>query len=149
MLQNIVFQDNLYQLTRSIEGVHEGLMLNLHPEYFHKKIMADILFFDTCITRIQSDIQQNSKLSGYIYLMKAIYSCQEKFIGLLDFILQKNTPIADVFNNDMEKLKPIRSRHVSLKNESSEKITKAERSSDSRDIVSVSELSELLNFANP
>lgn len=49
MLKNIVFQDNLYQLCRSIDVVYEGLLLDLCPDYFFDKTVDDMLFFDASI----------------------------------------------------------------------------------------------------
>ena len=146
MLQNIVFQDNLYQLARSIENAREGLLLDLSPEYFYKKIVDDIFFFDSCIQQIHGAIQKSSKLPDYLSLMKTVYSCQEKYIALLKMILERKTPIAASFDGDMDVLDELKERHLALKEETKESITKSEKAGDSRDIVSTSELSELLSF---
>ena len=146
MLQNIVFQDNLYQLARSIDNAREGLILDLAPEYFYKKISADISFFDACIQQIHAVLQKNTRLPDYLSLMKAMHSCQEKYIALLNLILERKSPLAPSFASDIEQLKGIRELHLKLKEESRESITKSEKGADSRDIVSTSELSQLLSF---
>ena len=145
MLQNIVFQDNLYQLARSIENAREGLLLDLAPEFFYKKIVADISFFDTCIQHIHAALQKNTRLPDYLPLMKAMFSCQEKFIALLSLILERKTSLAGAFESDMEQIKAISEAHSTLKEETRESITKSEKSGDARDIVSTSELSQLLS----
>ena len=146
MLQNIVFQDNLYQLTRLIENTREGLLLDLAPEYFYKKIVADVSFFDTCIQQIHAALQKNSRLPDYIPLMKAMYSCQEKFVEIVNLILERKTPLAPSFAPDIEQIRGMKELHSKLKEESRESITKSEKGGDARDIVSTSELSELLSF---
>ncbi len=146
MLQNIVFQDNLYQLARSIDNVREGLLLELSQEYFYNKTVDDILFFDSTIKQIYGQIQKNRQLSDYLSLMQSIHSCQDKFIKLLDLILQRKTPMKDCFSDIIQKLQTIRAQHSELMKESRESIIKTEKPGDSRDIVSSSELSELLNF---
>ena len=45
MLQNIVFQDNIFQLVRTIDTLREGLLLDLSPDYFFEKTVDDMLFF--------------------------------------------------------------------------------------------------------
>ncbi len=146
MLQNIVFQDNLYQLARSIDNVKEGLLLELSREYFYDKTVSDILFFDSTIKQIYNKIQTNSQLSDYLSLMQSLRSCQNKFIKLVDLILRGETPMKDAFAEMIPRLRSIRTEHTELLDESRESIVKADKPGDSRDIVSSSELSELLNF---
>ena len=146
MLQNIVFQDNLYQLARSIENVREGLLLDLAPEYFYKKIVADISFFCACIQQIHAALQKNSRMPDYLPLMKAMYSCQEKYIALLNMVLERKTPIADAFAPDIGQIEELKTQHLALKEESKKSITESEKAGDARDMVSTSELSQLLSF---
>lgn len=146
MLQNITFQDNLYQMARSIDTVFEGLQLDLTPEYFHKKTMSDLAFFDACIRRIHADLQKNNRLADYLPLMQAMHSCQQKLLQLLDRILGGEIPSADAFAANLADLQEMRNRHAKLAGETQESIVRTEKPGDSKDIVSSSELSELLNF---
>lgn len=146
MLQNIVFQDNLYQLARSIENTSEGLALELSREYFHDKIVNDILFFDNLIQQIYVRIQKNKQLADYLSVMQSLHSCQNKFIKLVDVILQRKTPMRDAFVETVPKLTLIKKRQLEILKECRESIIKTEKPGDSRDIVSSSELSELLKF---
>lgn len=146
MLQNIVFQDNLYHLSRSIDTAYEGLLLELAPEFFLDKTIDDILFFDVAIQKLYRQIQSAPHLSGYVEILHALYSCQERYIKLLDSLLQGKASMKDKFTQLLPKLQGIRNAHSGVRGELSNAIQKSDKTNDSRDIVSRNELSELLNF---
>jgi hypothetical protein len=146
MLQKIVFQDNIYHLTRSIDIVHEGLMLKLSSDYFLDKTVDDLLFFDASIQKLFRQLQGNLQMSGYIATLHNLYSCQNRYIELLDFILQGKSRMHEEFNPLLTKLQSIRNIHIHIKDEMTGNIQKSDTTTDSRDIVSSNELSELLNF---
>lgn len=146
MLHNIVFQDNIYQLARSIDTLYEGFMLELSEDIFLDKALDDILFFDSAIQKIVYLMRENSRLADYIDILHSLHSCEERFIRLLDSLLQGNSTMKEGLTQFMAKIQGIRNAHSALRNELSQGIHKGDSSSDARDIVSRNELSELLNF---
>ncbi|HHU36833.1 MAG TPA: hypothetical protein GXZ47_06350 [Treponema sp.] len=146
MLKNIVFQDNLFQLCRSIDVVYEGLLLDLCSDYFFDKTVDDMLFFDASIQKMYRQIQDNNQVSDYVSILHSLYACQERFIRLLDSILKGKTSMSEHFTGFLSKLQTIRNIQSSLRSEISSLIHKSDKTMDNRDIVSSNELSELLNF---
>lgn len=146
MLKNIVFQDNLYQLCRSIDVVYEGLLLDLCPDYFFDKTVDDMLFFDASIQKMYRQIQDNSQVSEYVTILHSLFSCQERFLRLLDTILKGESSMSEHFTGFLAKLQNIRNMQGIIRTEIQSSIQKISKSPDSRDIVSSNELSELLNF---
>lgn len=146
MLQKIVFHDNIYQLSRSIDVLNEGLMLDLSPEYFLDKTVDDLLFFDMSIQKLYNQIQANSQLSDYITIMHNLYSCQNNYIKLISFILSGKTSMNEEFFALRPKLNEIKAIHISLQSNLIKNIHKSDKNNDSHDIVSQNELSELLHF---
>ena len=146
MLQKIVFQDNIYQLSRSIDIVYEGLMLDLSDEYFFDKTVDDLLFFDAAIHKLLKQLESNTQISGYVNILHSIYSCQHRYILLLDIVLSGKAAMQNKFVSIISKLQGIRTIHSVLQNELVRTVQKCDKSNDSRDIVSSNELSELLNF---
>src|SRR5690554_699426 len=104
MLKNIVFQDNLYQLCRSIDVVYEGLLLDLCPDYFFDKTVDDMLFFDASIQKMYRQIQDNSQVSEYVTILHSLFSCQERFLRLLDTILKGESSMSEHFTGFLAKL---------------------------------------------
>ncbi len=146
MLQRIFFQDNIYQLARSIDTVTEGLTLDLARDYFFDKTVDDLLFFDASIQKLNRQIQEGKQLSNFNSLMQSLYSCQKRYLQLVDKVVDENSSMAQDFLPLHEKLKDIRRNHLALNREIGLAIQKTDKNNDSRDIVSQNELSELLNF---
>jgi len=146
MLQKIVFQDNIYQLSRSIDIVYEGLMLDLSDDYFFDKTVDDLLFFDAAIHKFLKQLESTTQISGYVNILHSIYSCQHRYILLIDIILSGKAAMQNRFASIISKLQGIRTIHSVLQTELVRTVQKCDKSNDSRDIVSSNELSELLNF---
>lgn len=146
MLQNIVFQDNIFQLVRSIDTLREGLLLDLSADYFFEKTVDDMLFFDSAIQKIYRQLTESQRIAGFLTIMQNLHSCDRRFIQLLDAVLAGNTAMSDRFPPMAPKLSAVRENHRSLVKTMADSIAKSDVSGDSDDIVSRSELSELLNF---
>lgn len=146
MLQNVVFQDNIYQLARTIDLIKEGLMLDITRDYFFDKTVDDLLFIDASLKKTIQHLEDNSKISGYVQILHALHSCQERYILLLDFILKNNCAMHEDFIPLLGKLQSIRNIQSKQADESKKSIQKSDKNRDSRDMVSQNELSQLLNF---
>ncbi len=146
MLQNIVFQDNIYQLVRSIDTLREGLMLDLSPDYFFEKTVDDILFFDSAIQKIHRQLTENQRIAGYLSIMQNLHSCDRRYLQLLDTVMSGKISMSDRFPPLVPKLGAVRETHRELARGMAEGIAKTDQGGDSDDIVSRNELSELLNF---
>lgn len=146
MLQNIVFQDNIFQLVRSIDALREGLLLDLSADYFFEKTVDDMLFFDSAIQKIFRQLTENRRIAGFLTIMQNLHSCDRRFIQLLDAVIAGNTAMSERFPPIVPKLNAMRDNHGTLAKSMAESIANSDVSGDSDDIVSRSELSELLNF---
>lgn len=146
MLQKIMFQDNMYQLSRSLDILQEGLLLDLAPEFFFEKTVDDILFFDSTLQKLSVQLEGNPHMSGYLNLLHSLNSCQKKFLAVIDSILTQEGTLRESFSQLEPKLRQIKKIHSLLNDKTSHAIMKNDNQGDSRDIVSQNELSELLNF---
>lgn len=146
MMQKIMFQDNLYQLSHSVDMVFEGLMLDLSDDFFFDKTVDDILFFDAAIRKLHGQLTTNMQIAGYIGVLHSLYSCQKRYLELVDFILTGKTAMQERFVPLYPKLQEIKSKQTDLRTSLVANIGKIDKNNDARDIVSSNELSELLNF---
>ncbi|HNQ96814.1 MAG TPA: hypothetical protein PKH81_01875 [Treponemataceae bacterium] len=146
MLQNIVFQDNIYQLSRLIDLVQEGLQLDLSEDFFLDKTLDDLLFFDAALQKMKGQVEGNSRMSDYIPILHSLYSCEERFIRIVDLLLSGKGAMNGAFTQFMTRLQGIRNVHAGIRESLIQGIRKSDNSIDSRDMVSQNELSELLNF---
>lgn len=146
MLQKIIFQDNLYYITRSLDIIQSGLHLDLSDEIFTEKIIADILFFDSALQKLFNRIEPQPHLPDYADIMHCLYFCTAKYISLLQFLCDKKSETESVFKDQFERFEGIEKKHQSLIDKIKLNITDKEIQNDSYAIVSQMELSELLNF---
>jgi hypothetical protein len=146
MLHNIIFQDNIYQLARSIDNLYEGLLLDLSDDIFLDKAIDDLLFFDVALQKTLKLVRDNSRISDYTEIMHSLHSCEDRFIRLLDSILQGKGSMSGAFAQFLAKIQGIRNAHAALRADIGAGIRKGDAGADARDVVSRSELSELLNF---
>ncbi|HKL85008.1 MAG TPA: hypothetical protein VJ861_01590 [Treponemataceae bacterium] len=146
MLHNIVFQDNIYQLARTIDLIKEGLMLDITKDYFFDKTVDDLLFIDATLIKIMEQLESNPKITGYVQIVHSLHSCQERYIQLLDFILKNKCAMQENFTPLLAKLQSIRNTQSNQAQETKNSIQKSDKNRDSRDMVSQNELSQLLNF---
>lgn len=146
MLHNIVFQDNIYQLARTIDLLKEGLMLDISEDYFFDKTVDDLLFIDATLQKIMEQLEANPKITGYVQIVHSLHSCQERYIQLLDFILKNKCAMQENFTPLLAKLQSIRNTQSNQAQETKNSIQKSDKNRDSRDMVSQNELSQLLNF---
>lgn len=146
MLHNIIFRDNIFYLTRSIENAHNGLRLDLDTDIFTGKIVNDVVFFDFGIQKIFEQIFPQSTLPDYIEVLQCLYFCDIKYIDLLTYILNSEFCISKSIIQYRAKFEDIRKEHYEILEQLRIKIDEIDVSADSYNIVSKNELSELLNF---
>lgn len=146
MMQKLMFQDNIFQLTRSIELTLEGLLLDLSDDFFFDKTVDDVLFYDASIRKLMSILETNGQIAGYAEILHCLHSCQNRYLSLIDFILSGKTAMTQKFVTLFPKLREIKARQADVRDMLERDIGKTDKSAGTSDIVSSNELSELLNF---
>lgn len=146
MLHKIVFQDNLFQITRMLDVIKNGLMLDLTKDIFEEKIIDDILFFDSALKKLFNQIEPQTHLPDYMDSMHCLYFCMAKYISILQILLSEKKD-TDFFSDlDIKSLENIWRTHKELADKININIEDADVQNDAYNMVSQNELSELLNF---
>lgn len=146
MLHKIVFQDNLFQITRMLDVIKNGLMLDLTKDIFEEKIIGDILFLDSALKTLFNQIEPQTHLPDYMDSMHCLYFCMAKYISILQLLLTEKKD-TDFFSNiDIKNLESIWRTHKELSDKININIADTDIQNESYNMVSQNELSELLNF---
>ncbi len=145
MSQKIVFQDNIFQITRSLDLIKDGMSLELSEELFAKKTINDILFFDFALQSIFSKVEAQTQLPSYLDTMQCLYFSIIKFADILATMLSKKDNNSILINN-IEKFESMYTIHQDLLTRIREIVQDDNITQDTVNIVSQNELSELLNF---
>ncbi len=146
MLHKIVFQDNLFQITRMLDVIKNGLMLDLTKDIFGEKIIGDILFFDSALKKLFNQIEPQIHLPDYMDSMHCLYFCMTKYMSILQILLTEKKGTDFLSNIDIESLENIWKTHKGLTEKININIKDTDIQNDSYNVVSQNELSELLNF---
>ncbi|UTC67607.1 MULTISPECIES: hypothetical protein [unclassified Treponema] len=146
MLHKIVFQDNLFQITRMLDVIKEGLSLDLSDSIFAEKTIRDILFFDAALQKLFSQIEPQSHLPDYIDTMSCLYFCIKKYMTILKIILTEKIGSESAFTTEKIRLEGIYKKHQDFLGKINIDISDTNFQNETYNIVSQNELSELLNF---
>ena len=114
MAKKIHFQDDLYQIARTIDILYEGLKLDLDNEFFSEYYLSQILFLDNTITEIFNFLDENKQLIERKIQVRNLYSIEKKFIlflesinpetGIMESISQGNNKIRQVIESHKDKI---------------------------------------------
>lgn len=145
MLNNIVFKDNIFLLSRILSLLLESLKLDFAEELFVKKIESDILFSNEAINRIYEKLTPQEHLHDYLDSMKCLYSCSLKFLQVLDDV---TTSDKSLFCNSLETINDIKKQNEEIRASICKKINNTSVDAEAVNIVSDLEMTKLLNFEN-
>ncbi len=145
MLQKVVFQDDLFYITRTLDTINDALRLDITKEIFTEKIAEDLLFFDSALQKLFHQIEPQSHLPDYLDIINCLYFCMEKYVETLRNFLNYQ------FKDEVSTIAEEQGRLMLKKHEAyMEKIhTNIEESdihTEPYNVVSQKELSQLLNF---
>ena len=144
MLQNIVFQDDIFQIVRSVELIEAGLSLQLSENIFAEKLFNDIVFCHVAIHNVYEKLKEQTHLHDYFDAMQCMYFCETKYLQLLYKAIEIRSKDWEQFAVEKEKLEKIKTYHNELQSQIVLSIRDHAGSSDNFSIVSEVELSQLL-----
>lgn len=145
MRLNIMYQDNVYQLSRIVDLLYDGTKLDLCNEIYYSKIIDDILFVDETLFKIFSFLQENTLVNGYLNILHGIFSCQKRYIVFLDTLI--NNEYFDQKSIEVtKKIQSIKNKQSNLSLQISTLINNCDNENTFQDVVSQNELNELLHF---
>ncbi|ADD72216.1 hypothetical protein TPSea814_000064 [Treponema pallidum subsp. pallidum str. Sea 81-4] len=143
MVQNFVFQDNIYHLARSIDVLYEGLQLNLDECLYAEKVVYDVRFFDHALQKLCAHIDRQSHFPDYLPILHCLFSCGARFLNLLNFLIHRASPVTAQV--EFTRMLPfIEKRHSALHENLARSIQEVDTSADASHVVSQDEIDELL-----
>lgn len=145
MAKKIHFQDDLYQIARTIDILYEGLKLDLDNEFFSEYYLSQILFLDNTITEIFNFLDENKQLIERKIQVRNLYSIEKKFILFLESI-NPETGIMESISQGNNKIRQVIESHKDKILKLEETVVRPQDETDSQDLVSHEEMEELLNF---
>lgn len=143
MLQNIVFTDNIFLLSRMLSVISQSIQLDFYKPLFTKKIQSDIIFCGETLKLIFDRLNKQQHLHDYLETMKCIYYCSVRLLQILSELEIDNRGLFANFPEQITKLKKDQEKlNASIR----KKVSDTDIDKEVTNMVSELELSKLLNF---
>ena len=106
MLQKINYEDDTFYLLLMLKRMHDGLKLDIDPEYFLDKVVDDIFFADEVISTLYSNLRRSSILRKAEYI-RNIHRVKRLMVDLIDNIVHHRIPLSNNIAEFLDSLKNI------------------------------------------
>ena len=94
MAENISFEDSLFYLNEVIKTLNDGIKLEIDAEMFLDKIVDDILFVESSLTILLSNLKEHGHLINRADLLKKLMGTKVKYAELLNMLANGEVSIA-------------------------------------------------------
>ena len=110
MLQRINYEDDTFYLLLMLKRLHDGLKLDIDPEYFLDKVVDDIYFVDEVISTLYSNLRRSSIIRKVEYI-RSIHRVKKLMVDLIESIVNNKIPLSNNIAEFLESLKNIGEIH--------------------------------------
>ena len=87
MLQKINYKSTLEFLSLTIHALETGIQLEIDADLFMDKILEDLLFIDSILSRLFHQLRDNPYMNRRIEYLDQLEKTKEKFIHLINRII--------------------------------------------------------------
>lgn len=150
MTTKIHYEDNVFFLTSMIKTLKAGMSLDIDPEYFMDKVIEDIFFIDSALSRSFISLKSNPYLIKRAEHLRSLLRAKKIYIDFLTDILESKISFSAHLQPFLEKFTASRSEHIRDTGEIHAMLSEppAENEADA-DIISSTEYRFLLEEDTP
>ena len=95
MAEKIYYDDNIFFLNEIISNIDDGIRLDIDTELYLDKLVEDILFVESILTRLYGSLQENDKLIRRSEHLRRLIRSKLKFSELLEDIVHQRVSISE------------------------------------------------------
>ncbi|MBN1411354.1 MAG: hypothetical protein JW969_10965 [Spirochaetales bacterium] len=111
MKRVLSFDDDIFFLILSVKALHDGIKLDIDPQYFVKKIGSDIIHISSVIDQLHASLFEHKTMIKRKSYLKSLSRLKNNFVLMLDDILQTRYPVTDELLGYREKFMGIKESH--------------------------------------
>ena len=100
MARKINYGDDIFYLLLFLKRLHDGVKLDIDPEFFLDRVVDDIFFVDETVGQLYRSIKQSSLINKDQHL-RDIQRIKKVMVDLLDDIVRHRAPLSDSLENFM------------------------------------------------
>ncbi len=111
MTKKINYEDDIFTLSLLVRTLRDVLKLEIDPEFFKDRVVADIAFLDSAINRVYQSLAAGPfflKRSDYL---KAMQRLKRTFADLMDDISARRVPFAECLAGMEERCRGLSEAH--------------------------------------
>ncbi|WP_455382657.1 hypothetical protein [Salinispira pacifica] len=106
------FDDNIFFLNTIVKTLKAGISLDIDPEYFRDKLVEDIFFVDSGLSRIYAALKENHYLIKRAEYLRNLARAKRIFADFLTEVLESELPFASNLDTYFTKFRAARSEHL-------------------------------------
>ena len=101
MVRKINYEDDIFYLLLFLKRLHEGVKLDIDPEFFLDRVVDDIFFIDETVAELYRSISQSSLINKDQYL-RDIQRVKKLMVERIEDILSRRAPLSGSLENFMQ-----------------------------------------------
>jgi hypothetical protein len=111
MTRKINYEDDIFTLALQVRCLQDTLKLEVDPELFKDRILADIGWLDATIGKLFGSLRESSLYVKRQEHLKELQKLKRAFAEALDAIVERRAALAAHLEADIEELRALRDSH--------------------------------------
>jgi hypothetical protein len=106
------FEDNIFYLNTLVKSLKAGISLDIDPDYFREKMVEDIFFVDSSLSRIYASLKDSVYLIRRAEYLRNLARAKRIFADFLTDVLEGGLTFANHLDQYYSKFRAARSEHL-------------------------------------
>jgi hypothetical protein len=144
MTTRVNYDDNIFFIQTMIKTLDSGIQLTIDGDLFREKLIEDIFYIDSTLSRVLSQLRENRLLIRRTEYLRALMRAETLFLDLLNKSLDEKLPFSAELSHVAHKLRACRSTHQQDLEDIRSILHESSHSDLEEDVVSQEEFRSLL-----
>ncbi len=140
MAARVNYEDNIFYLSTIIKTLSTGVSLDIDSNIFREKVIEDIAFVHSSITRLHNSLRDNAYLIRRTEYMRDLSRAVQLFISLLEKLQDHDTPFHEAIAETESTFHRYHNEQLGMQRELTRVLSSApSRTDEQEDIISQDE----------
>lgn len=114
MAARINYEDNIFYLSSIIKSLSTGVALEIDRDFFRDKIIEDIAFVHSTLTRLHKSLKDNVYLIRRADYMRELTRAIRSFCEFLDTLIENGTSFTEELSDALETFQRYRREQAAM-----------------------------------
>jgi hypothetical protein len=112
MTRRINYEDDIFSLALQVRCLRDMLKLEIDPEFFRERIVADIAYLDSTIGRVSQSLRASPSFVGKQDHLRELRKLEQALAEALAEILQKRSPFWQHLADRLDAVQEMQAAHL-------------------------------------